>query len=266
MFGKLLTALTVSQDEALKELTGPELDIATNTLIPCGAIRQAHKAQKLVYQITLNGDDPAKYLSVGETQSVRRVSAEVVRLTVTAMKPPREAKSVPIDDEYLRATQYLQSNDAAVREHAKKAALGVEGRPAHTAVQMERYVNRAVKKKTFSTALASAAEVAKTLEGDCTEHAVLLAAMLRSQGIPSRVAVGLVYVESVQSFGGHMWTEAWLDGHWCPLDATLGQGGIGAGHIRLAESSFADDAPSPVTTFLPLIRVLGRMKIELSDE
>lgn len=263
LLGKVMTLFTVSQEEALRELSGSELDVATNTLVPAGAIRQPHKAPKVVYRITLNDDDPAKYLSEGDTQSIKRIAANVVELTVTAMKPPRDPKAVPIDDEYVRPTQFLQSNDARVIEHAKKGALGVETNLVHSAVQMERYVNRNVKKKNFSTALASAAEVAKTLEGDCTEHAVLLAAMLRSRGIPSRVAVGLVYVEGAEAFGGHMWTEAWLGGHWYPLDATLGQGGIGAGHIRLAESSFADDAPSPVTTFLPLIKVLGRVKIEV---
>jgi hypothetical protein len=266
LLGKVMSLFTVSEAEAMKELSGEQIDIASNTLVPCGPIKQAHKATKATYRITLTGDDPEKYVSEGETQTIHRISAETVELKVTTVKLPRELKKVPIDDEYVRPTQYLQSTDPKVVAHAKKAALGVETSPLHAAVQMERYVNRNLKKKNFSTALASAAEVAKTLEGDCTEHAVLLAAMLRAQGIPSRVAVGLVYVEGAQAFGGHMWTEAWLGGHWYPLDATLGQGGIGAGHIRLAESSFADDAPSPVTMFLPLIKVLGRVKIEYVAE
>ena len=41
---------------------------------------------------------------------------------------------------------------------------------------------------------ATAAEVARSREGDCTEHAVLLAALARARGIPARVAMGLVYV------------------------------------------------------------------------
>jgi transglutaminase-like putative cysteine protease len=124
---------------------------------------------------------------------------------------------------------------------------------------MEQYVYKELKKKNFSTALASAAEVAKSLEGDCTEHACLLAAMLRVEKIPSRVAVGLVYAERFGAFGGHMWTEAWLDGKWVPLDATLGKGGIGAGHIKLADSSFADEGPSPVTSFVPLMNMLSNV-------
>ena len=38
---------------------------------------------------------------------------------------------------------------------------------------------------------------------------VLLAALARARGIPSRAAVGLVYVGALKGFGYHMWTEVW---------------------------------------------------------
>ena len=62
-----------------------------------------------------------------------------------------------------------------------------------------------------------------------------------------------------------MWTEALLGDQWVPLDATLGLGGIGAAHIKLAESCFADNGPSPMTAFLPLLRVLGRIELTVVD-
>jgi transglutaminase-like putative cysteine protease len=130
---------------------------------------------------------------------------------------------------------------------------------------MEKYVSKTLTNKNFSTAMASAAEVAERLEGDCTEHAVLLAAMLRAKMIPSRIAVGLVYIEHNHSFGGHMWSEAWLDGKWVPLDATLGRGGIGGAHIKMAQSSFSDDGPAPVLSFLPMMKVLGKMEIKVIE-
>ena len=87
--------------------------------------------------------------------------------------------------------------------------------------------------------------------------------MLRTQQIPSRVVVGLVYAERFGAFGGHMWTEAWLDGQWVPLDGTLGAGGIGGGHIKLADSDLADEGPAPVTSFLPLMNLLADVKIRI---
>ena len=59
-----------------------------------------------------------------------------------------------------------------------------------------------------------------------------------------------------------MWTEAWLDGRWVPLDATLGKGGIGVGHIKLADSALSNDGPAPVLSFLPLMNVLEDVEIE----
>ena len=76
--------------------------------------------------------------------------------------------------------------------------------------------------------------------------------------------MGLVYVPSLSSFGGHMWTEVYEKGTWIPLDATLGNGGIAADHIKCADSSFSDDGDStPLTAFLPMVSALGKMKIEV---
>jgi transglutaminase-like putative cysteine protease len=239
------------------------LDLAVNTLVRIDPpLRNGHRTRVATFRITTPGEDPAEFLVAGPTQKVTRIGAEAADLTVSALEPPDGFKIVKTDAEYLANTRFLQTRDPEVMEHARKAAAG-QTNPVQVAFNMERYVHEKLAKKNFSTALASAAEVAKSLEGDCTEHAVLLAAMLRAGRIPSRIAVGLVYIESRSSFGGHMWTEAYLGGQWFPLDATLGRGGIAAGHIKLSESSFADAAAAPVTAFLPLLKILGKMKIEV---
>ena len=47
----------------------------------------------------------------------------------------------------------------------------------------------------LATGFASASETARRRAGDCSEHAVLLAAVLRADGIPSRLCSGVVYTE-----------------------------------------------------------------------
>ncbi len=262
--GTSMVTYTVTKDVALETIAGAELDIAVSSLVEVKPIRRAHQTKKIVYRLTTPDDDPAKYIVVGGTQSIKRVSDDTIDLTVTAVAIPRNVRIVRGAPEFVSKTRFLQSDDPKVVQHARFAAAGLTDH-SEIAKRMEKYVSDKLTKKNFSTALASAAEVADKLEGDCTEHAVLLAAMLRVKQIPSKVAVGMVYVQSRASFGGHMWTEAFLGGKWIPLDATLGQGGIGAAHIKLAESSFADDAPTPVTTFLPLLNVLGKLKIEVLD-
>ena len=103
--------------------------------------------------------------------------------------------------------------------------------------------------------------MAQTHEGDCSEHAVLLAALARACGIPSRVAIGLVYVEGAGGFGYHMWTEMYLSGTWVPFDAVSGRGGTSAAYLKLADSSL--DGPGAYSSFLPVAQVVGQLKIGL---
>lgn len=262
VIGMPMTTYSVSAEEAMKEITGGELDVAINSLVRVDRIRNPHKTKRAVYRITTPGQDPLQLLVSGPTQEVKRIGPEQAELTVTALPLPDATRPSRADRQYTQPTQFLQSEDHRVVDHAIKA-VGNEIIPSRIAAKMERYVQQKLKKKNFSTALASAAEVAKNLEGDCTEHAVLLAAMLRVRRVPSRVAVGLVYAPGLSAFIGHMWTEAYLGEEWIPLDATLGEGGIGAAHIKLAESSLADNAPVPATAFLPLFRILGNLKIEV---
>lgn len=67
-------------------------------------------------------------------------------------------------------------------------------------------------------------------EGYCAHYATALAAMLRSEGIPARVAEGFlvnykertdIYVYSISSRLAHVWVEAYLDGFgWIRLEPT----------------------------------------------
>ena len=270
MLGAELVMYQVSKEEALKSIEGAQLDLAVSTLIKVARIPNAHGTKKVVYRVTTTGqDDPTEVLPSGGTQTVKKIGPEQGELTVIAVPIPSEAElasapSKATEEQFLASSQYLQRDDERVQQHAKKAA-GDATNPARIARQMEQYVQKTLTKKNFSTAMASAGEVAKSLEGDCTEHAVLLAAMLRVKGIPSRVVVGLVYVEinNAPVFGGHMWTEAYLGGKWVPLDATLGNGGTGAAHIKLSDSSLSDDSPAAISSFAPLMLVIGQLKIEV---
>ena len=189
----------------------------------------------------------------------------VALLTVEAIRPDRDLTDVPpatSSPEDLLPNQLIQSDDPRVKALAESVEVDGDDQLA-LAIALERMVHEAITQRNFTQAFASAATVAETLEGDCTEHAVLLAAVARARGIPARVAVGLVYVQSLQSFGYHMWTEVFVNRHWLPLDATLGQGGIGAAHLKLADTNLAGQ--SAYLSLLPVAQVLGRLKIELLE-
>jgi len=114
----------------------------------------------------------------------------------------------------------------------------------------------------FRSSLTPSGEIAGSLSGDCTEYAVLLAALIRSEGIPARVVVGFVYLTNPESFVPHMWTEARIDGVWLPLDVTLAKGIVGLTHLKVADSALSDDIGSGPVLFIPLLDFLGRATVE----
>jgi transglutaminase-like putative cysteine protease len=58
-----------------------------------------------------------------------------------------------------------------------------------------------------------------------------------------------------------MWTEAFVNGRWVPLDATLGLGGIGVGHIKVADADLSENSAAPVGAFVPIVHLLGKMQV-----
>ncbi|MGD9201101.1 MAG: transglutaminase domain-containing protein, partial [Chitinispirillia bacterium] len=94
-------------------------------------------------------------------------------------------------------------------------------------------------------------------EGDCTEHAVLTAAMCRAAGIPSRIAVGIAYVDTFLGrkniFVPHAWTQVFIQGKWYSIDAALG-----SSDARRITFKTGDGSPSD---FFSQINTIGNLKI-----
>lgn len=92
---------------------------------------------------------------------------------------------------------------------------------------------------------------------------MLMSAMCRAEGVPSRTAMGLIYADTPGGpvFAFHMWTEVHVKGAWQALDATLGRGYVGATHIKIADQSWHDERT--MLPLLPVIRVLGKIEIDV---
>lgn len=263
ILGGKIVSYRVAESEALKSIQGKELDIAVNTQIhPSNRLLQGLKTKEATYLIHWKEGDPSRVFPESNGQSIKVIDKNSIHLSVKSIPIPSISQSNIEQNQYLKSTMLINASDTNVIAHSRRASVGTT-RPGELARLMENYVYRTIRKKNFSTALSNAAEVAKNLEGDCTEHAVLLAAMLRAQKIPARVAVGFVYIENDRAFGGHMWTEAWLDGQWVPLDATLGRGGIGAAHIKLNHSKVDEESANPASLFLPVMSLTGKVDMTI---
>ncbi|OAI41609.1 hypothetical protein AYO40_02840 [Planctomycetaceae bacterium SCGC AG-212-D15] len=229
-------------------------------------IPRPYDVEKAVYRITIKGDEnAASAFAQDDRQKVKNAKGESFELQVRARRKPADIpeESWPkVKEEFLQACYFLNSDDKLVRQHAT-TAVGRETDPWKKALKIERWVHANMQNKNFTEAFATASQVARTLEGDCTEHAVLAAAMCRAAGVPSRTAFGLVYVDSARgpTMGFHMWAEAWVNGQWMPIDATLGRGFVGATHLKISDHSW--NKTESLTPLLPVVRVVGKVSIEV---
>jgi hypothetical protein len=145
---------------------------------------------------------------------------------------------LPVDAAYLddarKPTVWLQSDDRKL----KAIAAPIAAMQISDARKMEllRQTAKPYLGRVDFTGHYSALETLSRHAADCTEAAVLLAALGRAAGIPTRVANGLVY--SRESYHGvsnawmpHSWTLAFVDGKWRSFDLALDE--FDSTHIAL---------------------------------
>ncbi|MHC4201517.1 MAG: transglutaminase-like domain-containing protein, partial [Planctomycetota bacterium] len=233
-------------------------------------LARPREVRTALYRLRLKEGKASDLNLDGPGQKVERTADDgSVLLRVKSVRPdPEHVVPHPIRDpdmkKYLDPSTFVQSDDAEIVRVAREVASEVRSSYA-AAKRLEQWVFRNVKEKNLDRAFASAKEVMQDRAGDCTEHAVLLAALLRAAGIPSRGASGILYFElpgAGPAFVYHMWTEGYV-GDWVPLDATLAGSFVDATHIRLAESDLA--AMSPAAGMLEIVQVFGRLNIEIVE-
>jgi len=274
-----------TREIALAESGPPRFDLLLSTTIRVNRpIPQPNRTRRVRYRVRLESADPSRVFASGWSQRITPLDPHTAEIEVRAVRPRKHddasaatesAAGQPIwssasgqvhrgppTDEDRTANNLVQSNDPRIIALAREAA-GSRTDPWEVAIALEKFTHDYVTGRNYSKAFSTAVEVAESREGACTQHAVLLAALARARGIPARVAVGLVYTESTPGFAFHAWNELWIADHWIPLDATRGEGGIGAAHLKLADSSLAGE--SAYSCFLPVSQVIGQIKIEILE-
>jgi hypothetical protein len=154
---------------------------------------------------------------------------------------------------YLKTTATLQVDHPEITALAQKLSKKhktvcdkIAGYTSYVAVSIQDR-NTA----TFSSAL----ETLRAGFGDCGEHAVLLAALLRASGIPARVVLGLVYMESLKGFYGHAWVMAFDGSDWIFADPAHNVFPACTNRIPL----LIDDTGQQM---IQIIKLLGKISIE----
>ncbi len=257
-----------TKEDALQH-SDQKFDLLVSSTVPLqGTFVNPHTTKRAVYRARVKNGQIAGLFSNGLSQRVKPIDEQTAEITVLAIRPgqpPKIDAGIPVPSPTngdLATSNFIQTDDALIAQMAANIVPDQRD-PWKISVELEKFVGTTVENKNFSTAFATAAEVARSLEGDCTEHAVLLAALCRARKIPARTAFGLVYYPPERGFAYHMWNEVWIHDRWIPLDATLMLSGIGADHIKLGDSNLSGG--SPLTDLLSVVQVLGRLDLELVE-
>jgi transglutaminase-like putative cysteine protease len=264
-FGKMITRIA-TRTEAEAD-TGPAPEILIKSFVePDRPIRNVMKSTTATLNLELKEGSMPTLPSAGAQKFKAGPDDATATLTIDiGVGPPVDS---PADQgaAYLDATAMIDTGDPVIQALAAKAVRDAGGDPLGRAEAMRKFVSTFVAEKGLDTAFATASETAQLRAGDCSEHAVLLCAMLRAEGIPARVAIGLIYTDSFLGregiFGWHMWTQALIDGRWVDLDATLSRR-YHAGHVltgvsALGEGALAAELASSIT-------LMGNLEIEVVD-
>ncbi len=251
----------------------PEL-MASSFIYPDRPLPSPRTLRRAVYRVRSTDGTAPDLPTLGRQQVTRTADTTVVAVDLDRAPGSTEARNAENGGEtldgqalapYLETSVYLDHQSPAVRDLLQ--AVPATGGKAARAEALRRFVHGHLDEKNLDALLATAVEVAESRSGDCTEHSVLLAALLRAEGIASRVVTGLIYVDrfvgAEDLFAYHMWTQAYVDHQWVDLDATL-ERPFDAAHIAFATSALADDQAALVD-LASIVPMFGNLSIEVVE-
>ena len=259
-------SLRTTKHDALNPPAGKPFDVMAASTVPIRGNRiPSPTTKKGVYRARLKDGRITGLFADCPSQRVKPINDQTAELTVVAIRPSTSIDQAqpnrPVADDSA-PNNFVQSADPLIVQMASQIAPR-ETDDWQVACALEKFVAGTIRNKNFSQAFATAADVARTLEGDCSEHSVLMAALCRARKIPCRVAFGLVYHAPAKGFAFHMWNEAWIQDRWIPLDPSWGLGSVAADHIKVGDSNLS--GASPLADLLAVIQLFGRLELEVVE-
>lgn len=270
MAGMNMVMTRTTQADALGQFDPPEFFMPTTIAIKQRIDRDA--VQRIEYVIrSKNPNIRLPDLPYTATQKSKRnedgsLFVRVQRLDRSRIENAEGFSRAEEFKEFLTANNMINSDDPAVREMAAEA-VGHAQAPYEIGDRLRKYVTENISAKNLNIGFATASEVCRNREGDCSEHAVLLAALGRAAGLPSRVVTGIVYVPVFGGrddiFGFHMWTQFYIGDTWVDFDAALEQTDVDPTHIAFSVDSLDHGSLGQVA--FPLVNVIGNLDLTIED-
>lgn len=266
--GLQMETYLVTEERARRAAAGgeaPPPDVFTPTMLPAPhPIPCPRRLDRATYRVRAKEEMPA---FADDRQSVEKADDGTVILRIERKVPPeghtgtRPIAKPPAELATSLAANSMVQSDAPEIVAVACDVVGSETDAWKAAQKLERWVKENVTNKNLDVGFASALEVVRDRQGDCTEHSVLLCALCRAAGIPARCAMGVLGMGP--AWAGHAWNEVWIDGKWYALDGTLGQGSVDPCHITLSRMTLKDTGFAE--EFLGLMQGLGNLEIDATE-
>jgi hypothetical protein len=142
-----------------------------------------------------------------------------IRVTVTvSLRTQPITTSLPEDSKWLSHERYIEVNEPRIQSLAAELK---HHSPFKTARAVYEWVAKNIRYAGYVSYDLGAVEALTQRQGDCTEYAYLVVALLRANGIPARMIGGYVVDRNilVRAEEYHNWAEFYADGCWQLLDA-----------------------------------------------
>lgn len=240
----LLVFLTVSQASIANEPTGSDRTLYLHEIEVVGGADPWPDVGPL--WLSVETDDSDRLITALDKTSIESTVVDDGTVAVALVGDDRLVAEKT--EQMVAASWVVDFDEPAVERLVNQLWAEQPEDEALTAEAITRFTFRTIETKNSINGFSLASQVASSLEGDCTEHAVLNAALARASGFPSRVVLGVLVVRANQrtyAFG-HAWNEIYDDNGWAIHDATRPAEETGIELAYLPLSEMTDEGPSYV--------------------
>lgn len=266
-----ITSLKMSQQRALQP-SEKTVDMALSTVVRIHTeLENSQQIQSM--RVELSGLSEQKIDDFpwdGPSQKiVEKKENSFILQTESVIFREEEALCFPANKEemrsHLKSTLFCQSDDPEIKAAAQKI-VGEEKNSWKAAKKIVDWVRKEIK-PSYDVGFASANEILKNREGDCSEYTVLFTALCRSIGIPARANVGIMYGE--EFFAYHMWPEVFvgqwidLDPKWFSVDQSTGEYYTDATHIKFGRTELDENLFKEMV--LSASELIGKLNIHIIE-
>jgi hypothetical protein len=208
-----------------------------------------------VLKVKIQGISSKNVKLQGGRQTYHQDVLIVQKETLSNLAVELKTEDLPaLEKIFLKPGPFIQSDHPKIRALAQKITKDVpNASPLARAEKLLNWVHTNIEKRPVLS-LPDALSTLKHRVGDCNEHAVLLAALGRAAGIPTRIEAGLVYLKG--RFYYHAWNLMYL-GQWVTADSLFGQLPADVSHLR-----FTTGSPKQQ---LDLMGVIGKIKLTIIE-